>query len=150
MSGAWERTHRRYRLVHTVLDEVARTGRPEVSVSLCADLDAEFGDFGGFLREVQRRWYRSFDARLDGVLDEGPADLAAAAREVWQQLADDLAGTRLLLDAHAEHPALLELAEWHRKALVAVVGDDEAELGGVRRGAVRSGMCWWRRAMATA
>lgn len=150
MSGAWERTHRRYRLVHTALDEVARTGRPEVPGSLRADLDAEFGDFGGFLREIQRRWYRSFDARLDGVLDEGPDDLAAAARQVWQELAGDLAGTLLLLDTYAEHPALVELDEWHRKVLAEVLGGAEAESPGDRRGVERSDRCWWRRAMAIA
>jgi hypothetical protein len=136
--------------VHTVLDEVVRTGRPEVPVVLRADVDTEFGDFGGFLREVQRRWYRAFDARLDGLLESPPADPPAAARLLWQELAGDLAGTRLLLDGHAEHPALAEFEAWHRRALAEVVGCDEAELRGERRAAARSATCWWRRATATA
>lgn len=96
---SWETTHRRYRLVHTVLDEIARTGRPEVPVALRADVAAEFGDFWGFLAEVRRRWDRSFDARLDGSPDP------ATAREVWRELARDLPATRLLLDTYAEEPA---------------------------------------------
>jgi hypothetical protein len=88
---SWESTHRRYQLVQSVLDEIARTGRPEVPSHLRARVDAEFGDFGGFLREVQRRWDRSLEARLDGF------DIA---HEVWQELAGDLPATRLLLDAY--------------------------------------------------
>ncbi|MGH3759832.1 hypothetical protein [Actinophytocola sp.] len=96
---SWETTRRRYRLVHSVLDEVARTGRPEVPPRLRARVDAEFGDFGGFLQEVRRRWNRSLEARLDGFDPAG---------EVWRELARDLPATRLLLDTYADHPALGE------------------------------------------
>lgn len=112
MSGAWERTRRRYRLLHTVLDEVARTGRPVVPAGLRTDVDAEFGDFGGFMREVRLRWQRSFDARLDGLLESlpGDGDTGSATRELWRELAEDLPATRLLLDTHATHPVLADAA----------------------------------------
>jgi len=37
MSMAWERTRRRYDLIHTVLAEVASTGRPHVSADLAEE-----------------------------------------------------------------------------------------------------------------
>ena len=104
----WERTRRRYRLVHTVLDEIARTGRPEVPPTLREEVDVEFGGFAGFLHEVQRRWYRSLDARLDGF---------AAVGVVWRELADDLLATRLLIDTYSWHPALAELDAWHEREI---------------------------------
>lgn len=89
---SWETTHRRYQLVHTVLDEIARTGRPEIPPYLRRRVDAEFGNMGEFLDEVQRRWDRSLHARLDGF---------DVTHEVWQELAADLPATRLLLDTYA-------------------------------------------------
>ena len=143
MSGAWERTHRRYRLVHAVLDEVARTGQPVVPAALRADVDAEFGDFGGFMREVRRRWQRSFDARLDGLLESPPEHRVAAARALWRELAADLPETRLMLDTYAAHPALAEPAERHQEAL-AGYGEDELRTVPPTCPVTR----WWRRASA--
>jgi hypothetical protein len=143
---SWGTTRRRFRLMHTVLDEVARTGRPVVPEGMRADVDAEFGDFGGFLREVQRRWQRSFDARLDGLLEAPPDDLVAAGRELWRELAADLPETRLLLDTYAAHPALAEGAQRHRTALVAVLGTDEDALRPAANTCPVSR--WWRRASA--
>ncbi|HEV2782209.1 MAG TPA: hypothetical protein VGX25_22690 [Actinophytocola sp.] len=122
MSDSWNRAHRRYRLVHAVLAGIARTGRPEVPARLAAAVDAEFGDFGEFLRDVQARWYRAFDARLDTVLEVGPDDLPAAVADVWRGLSDTMPAARLLLDAHAEHPALTALHEHHRRTLRAATG----------------------------
>src|SRR5256885_2242127 len=68
----WDREHRRYHLVHAVLDDIARTGRPVLPAGFGPAVDAEFGDFGGFLREVALRWYRAFDARLDALLETWP------------------------------------------------------------------------------
>lgn len=90
---SWQRTNRRYRLVHSVLDEIARTGRPEVPAALRDQVDAEFGGFEGFLHEVQRRWDRSLTARLDDF---------ELTDEAWRELADDLPATRLLLDTYAD------------------------------------------------
>lgn len=122
MEMSWDRQHRRHQLLHAVLREVGRTGRPAVPARYRADVNAEFGDFGGFLREVQLRWYRAFDARLDAVLEEAPGDLAAAIADIWATLADTMPSSRLLLDTHAAHPALRALHEHHRRTLRAATG----------------------------
>jgi hypothetical protein len=122
MSDSWDRLHRRHRLVRAVLAEIGRTGRPVVAPRLRADVDAEFGDFGGLLAEVQHRWYRAYDARLDAVLEHEPDDLAAALADLWAGLADTMPATRMLLDAHAEHPALRPLHDHHRRTLRTALG----------------------------
>ena len=122
MSSSWDRLHWRNWLVRAVLYEVGRTGRPVVPARFRGDVNVEFGDFGGFLVEVQLRWYRAFDARMDAVLEHEPDDLPAAVADVWAGLADTMPATRLLLDAHAEHPALGALHEHHRTSLRSATG----------------------------
>ncbi len=117
----WEQARRRFRLVQTVLDTVAETR--ELPAGLRAEVEAEFGDLGGFLGEVARRWYRTFDARLDELLERGDRDLPRLARDVD----DALPGARLLLDAHEAHPALVDLREHHRRSLLAATGVDQYE-----------------------
>ncbi len=103
MSEAWERVHRRHRLVIGVLDDVSRRG-PEAIWDWRAPLDAEFGDLGAFLRHVRRRWQTHWAARMDGLLEEGSADRPDLVREAWAALDRDLPGVRLLLDAYADSP----------------------------------------------
>ncbi|MBA8951049.1 hypothetical protein ACFQU9_01845 [Actinomadura namibiensis] len=112
---SWNST--RHSLVRDVLDEVARTGVPEVPGGRRAEIDAAFGGLGAFLLEVQRRWYRAFDARLDALLENRPQDIDSALAALWHGLAADAPGARLLLDAHLDHPALAELHRQHRRML---------------------------------
>ena|SRR2546423_7686190 len=118
----WDQLHRRHRLVHAVLSEIGRTGRPAVAARYRADVDAEFGDFGGFLLEVQVRWYRAFDAWLDAALENEPDDIAAAMADIWATLAEAMPSSRLLLDTHAAHPALRALHEHHRRGIIQLSG----------------------------
>jgi hypothetical protein len=123
MSETWERRHRRYRLVDDVLDDATRRGARAVFRQHDA-IAAEYGDagVGGFLTDVQRRWHRAFEARLDVVLESGDADPAAAVAVLWQTLARTLPGTRLVLDAYADHPALAGAEARHRARLRAATG----------------------------
>lgn len=122
LTDSWNRSHRRHRLVHAVLEDIARTGRPEIASRFRAGLETEFGDLGGFLRDVRRRWYRAFDARLDAVLEQDPDDLTGAVAEVRRAVDEAMPAARLLLDAHTGHPALAELDEHHRRTLLAATG----------------------------
>jgi hypothetical protein len=126
MSLGWEQTRRRFRLVQTTLDAVAQARRPELPAALRAEVEAEFGDLGGFLGEVARRWYRTFDARLDELLERESGDRSALRRLV-REVDDALPGARLVLDAHEAHPALVDLREHHRRSLLAATGIDRYE-----------------------
>jgi len=125
MSSSWDRLGRRQQLARAVLDEIGRTGRPAVPATFRAAVDAEFGNFGGFLNEVQLGWYRAFDARLDAVLEDQPDDLPAAVADIRAGLADAMPASRLLLDTHAAHPALRALHEHHRRTLRSATGTNQ-------------------------
>jgi len=113
---------RRHQLVHAVLADVAYTGEPVVQPHWKTAVDEEFGGFDGFLLEVQIRWYRAFDARLDAVLEAPPMDMRAALINLWHELAEIMPAARVLLDAHLDNPALTELHQNHRRRLHAATG----------------------------
>ena len=122
MSMAWERTHRRYDLVNAVLAEVARTGRPKLPNDLVGEVDEVFGDVPTFLSDLRRRWYLTFDARLDQLLEDPPRDLGRAVADLWRDLERERPAVRLLLDAH---PASTAVDAHHRAALLAATGVDQ-------------------------
>lgn len=92
MSG-WERTHRRYRLVYAVADDVAQHGAM-ATARWQSTIDAEFGGTEGFLLDVRRRWLTAVTAYSDHVA----APEAEAARHN--------ASLRSLLEVYAEHPVV--------------------------------------------
>lgn len=125
MSMAWGRTHRRYELIHTVLAEVARTGRPDIPADLAEEIDDVFGDFATFLCDLRRRWYLTFDARLDLLLENPPQHLDRAVADLWRDLEREQPAFRMLLDAH---PAPTAVDAHHRAALLAATGVDQDHL----------------------
>jgi hypothetical protein len=134
MSAAWDRVRRRHRLVESALDLVRVAGVDELA-AMEAQIRAEYAEegFDGFLRDVQRRWHRAFDARLDGVLESGVDDTRAAVLMLGQHLAQTLPETRLVLDAYADHPALQPAEARHRRMLLAATGIDLATVAPARR-----------------
>jgi hypothetical protein len=129
MSEAWERTRRRRRLVHAVLDRVSHQGIPLLTNSERAEIDVEFGDLDGFLGEVQAYWYRAFDARLDQLLEEDDLDLGTQVDALWRAPSREQPGARRLLDTYADHPVLAAGAEHHRRRLLAATGVDRHIVG---------------------
>jgi hypothetical protein len=125
MSMAWERTHRRYELIHAVLAEVARTGRPVVPADLVGEIDDVFGDFAAFLCDVRRRWYLTFDTRLDCLLESPPRDLDRAVAKLWRDLEREQPAMRILLDAH---PTPTPVDAHHRDVLLTATGVDQYHL----------------------
>lgn len=121
----WARLRRRHRLMGAVLDDIALRADPAIPPGLRAEIDAEFGGLDAFLRAVQYRWYNHFDARLDALLEDEPADLPAAVAALWDGLARAQWPSRLLLDAHAAHPALGAGDDHHRQRLLLATGVDQ-------------------------
>jgi hypothetical protein len=125
MSMAWGRTHRRNELIHEVLAEVARTGRPDIPADLAGEIDDVFGDLATFLCDVRRRWYLTFDARLDQLLENPPRHLDRAVADLWRELEREQPAVRVLLDAH---PGPTAVDAHHRDALLAATGFDQDHL----------------------
>jgi hypothetical protein len=122
MSMAWERTHRRYDLTQTVLAEVARTGRPDIPAGLLGEIEKLYGDLDTFLSDLRRRWYLTFDARLDALLEHRPPDMAHAVADLRRDLDREQPAFRLLFEAH---PARTTVDDHHRATLRAATGVDE-------------------------
>jgi hypothetical protein len=130
MSTAAERTRRRHRLVTDVLEDVDRRG-PAALASWDEPVKSEYGDDGveGLLSDVWARWRRTFEARLDGVLETAdPADLPAEVTRLWRAMSAEFPGSRMLLDAHADDPGLARVQARHARLLRAATGVDLADL----------------------
>lgn len=123
MPEAWDRVRRRHALVEQVLDRVGDSGASALP-RWHDRIEAEYvGEgLGGFLRDVQWRWHRAFDARLDALLESDPTDPATAVAELWQELTASKPATRLVLDAYAGHPALAAADTRHRRMLRLATG----------------------------
>ena len=122
MSVAWERTHRRYELARAVLADVARTGRPDIQAGLLGEIDTLYGDLDTFLSDLRRRWYLTFDARLDALLEHPPPDMARAVADLRRDLDREQPAFRLLFEAH---PARVAVDDHHSATLRAATGVDQ-------------------------
>ncbi|GLY86145.1 hypothetical protein [Actinoallomurus iriomotensis] len=122
MAG-WEQARRRYRLVHDVAGDVARNGPGAIAEWLPA-IEAEFGDLGELLHDVQRRLHTAAEARLDALIEAPPAHPEASVMAVLDEVAETHPDLRRLVDAYASHPAVAEgTARFHR-AVRAATGVD--------------------------
>lgn len=97
MAG-WEQTHRRYRLVYAVADDIVRRGPAARDVWQGA-IEAEYGSTADFLYDVLRRWRNALDAHSDEVGTRRLEEIEAAVSRANAPL-------RALLDAFAAHPVL--------------------------------------------
>lgn len=129
MSESWDRVRRRHELVDDVLGEVHREG-PVAMARWHGQLEREYGEEGldGFLRDVQRRWQRAFDARLDAVLESPADDVEESVVDLWRTVAALLPASRQLLDTYADHPALVRGHERQRRMLMVATGVDLREV----------------------
>lgn len=123
---SWDQLRRRNELVEAVLTSVARTKaipaelRPAVDAEF-GGLDAEFGGLGGLLCEVQRRWYTTFDARLDELLESWPDDVPAALTRLEREVDEVMPAAAVLLGTYRAHPALARLHAHHERELRAAL-----------------------------
>lgn len=122
MSMAWERTHRRYAVTQAVLAEVARTRRPDLPARLLGEIHTLYGDLETFLADLRRRWYLTFDARLDALLEQPPPDMARAVADLRRDLNREQPAFRVLFEAYPDRAAV---DSHHRATLRAATGVDQ-------------------------
>lgn len=97
MSG-WERTHRRYRLVYAVAEDISKQG-PEAKGRWRQKIEAEFGGLDSFLLDVRRRWLMAIEARSeDGPMHEIHDAAVRGNRSLWA-----------LISAFADHSVIAGL-----------------------------------------
>ncbi|NUR83362.1 MAG: hypothetical protein HOY71_04655 [Nonomuraea sp.] len=105
--ASWEQAHRRYRLAHEVAGDFAGRGTLEPWLP---EIEAEYGELDAFLRDVQVRYFRAIEARLD---DYAGAELTGVHEDF-----------RRLLGEYAGHPALAEGLIRFRSSVLAATGVD--------------------------
>jgi hypothetical protein len=131
MAG-WQQVHRRTDLLNAVLDDIDGTGSAQVPDTYITKIEAEFGGLDDFLLAAHQRWATAFAARLDGLLENEPEDLAAGLAQICAQLRPAL---RALLDHYGENAALAaaEERQWQQVAVVTGLTEQSVEVGQARQ-----------------
>lgn len=110
-STAWQRTTATQRALHTLTDSIAQDPDSLPDAVRCAL--GEFDSLDDLLLNAHALWVRTFDARIDPLLESGAYGDQAAFEQVWAETADLLEGVARLLDRHADHPAVVRAHAQH-------------------------------------
>jgi hypothetical protein len=110
----WTSFHRR----GEILREVTRVADARRDGALPMDVAGvrETFDEHDLLGALQLRWHTRLAGRIERELMYQPMDLERAVVTAWQRTADELPGTRAILDRHREHPIDAAMAEMMAKA----------------------------------
>ncbi|MGH3359438.1 MAG: hypothetical protein ACRDO7_11595 [Nocardioidaceae bacterium] len=118
----WDAYHRR----NEVLRDVAATAdRRRDGVLPWDELEAARAAFDSptdLLLALHMRWNTRLRAHAEAELDAQPADLGSAASRAWRNASADLPGTRAILDAQQNNPALAEARKKELAFLASVAG----------------------------
>jgi len=99
----WSTVHRR----GDVLQAVTQAADERLDGVLPMDVTGvheTFGDELTLLAALQLRWHTRLSGHLERALLEGPTDLDRAVVGAWHAAADDLPGTRVVLDHYRAEP----------------------------------------------
>src|SRR6476469_126042 len=95
----WTSFHRRGEILRTVTATADR--RRDGVLPMDVEGVAEtFGDALTLLAALQLRWHTRLSGRIERALLDDPADQRSAVLAAWCATADELAGTRLVLDRY--------------------------------------------------
>ncbi len=99
----WTTFHHRGEVLRTVTEtaDARRDGLLPMDVD---GVRETFGDELTLLGALQLRWHTRLSGHLERALSDHPADLDQAAIDAWHATADELPGTRLLLDHYRAEP----------------------------------------------
>ena len=111
----WKSHHRR----GDVLREVIRTADERLDGRLPLDVEGvadTFGDELTLLGALQLRWHTRLAGHVERALADQPLDLEGAVALAWLGAAEDMPGTRAIIDHHVAHPTSPEMARATRIA----------------------------------
>lgn len=113
--------------MHQAAPDIARGGQRGLTQWQPA-IEAEYGNVGNFLGDIQRRCFTTVLARLDSVIETNPADTQASIAVVFAEAASVLPDLWQVLRDHAGHPALAEGSARFRRSVLVGTGVDPAAL----------------------
>ncbi len=99
----WTTFHRRGEVLRT-LTSTADARRDGVLPMDVAGVRETFGDELSVLAALQLRWHTRLSGHLEHALMRQPADLDDAVVVAWHATADELPGTRMVLDHYRAEP----------------------------------------------
>lgn len=105
----WTSHHRR----GDVLREVIRAADTRLDGHLPLDVEGvaeTFGDDLTLLGALQLRWHTRLAGHVERELADQPLDLENAVALAWLTAAEDMPGTRAIIDRHVAHPTSPEMA----------------------------------------
>jgi hypothetical protein len=126
MAMTWTTFHRRGEVLHAVIGAVDARRDGLLPMDVPGVLET-FGDQLTLLGALQLRWHTRLSGHLERALMHQPLDLDEAAVTAWIAAADELPGTRLVLDHYREQPldermrATLATATTKERVLLAVM-----------------------------
>ncbi|KAA1424710.1 hypothetical protein FE697_001960 [Mumia zhuanghuii] len=114
--SAWEQTTSRQRALQTLTTTIANDPS-ELQDAVRRARSEEFGPLDSLLHEAHALWMRTFDARLDAVLEHGGYGDQAATDALWTEVGRALPGLATLLDAYATHPTVVQAHALHARRM---------------------------------
>ncbi|MFC7362540.1 hypothetical protein [Nocardioides astragali] len=105
----WTSHHRR----GDVLREVIRAADERLDGQLPRDVEGvadTFGDDLTLLGALTLRWHTRLAGHIERELADQPLDLENAVALAWLKAAEDMPGTRAVIDHHVAHPTSPEMA----------------------------------------
>ncbi len=99
----WSTVHRRGDVLHAVT-QAADERRDGVLPMDVTGVHETFGDELTLLAALQLRWHTRLSGHIERGLLDHPSDLEEAVTEAWHAAADELPGTRLVLDHYRAEP----------------------------------------------
>jgi hypothetical protein len=105
----WTAVHRRGEVLRTLIAAVDARHDGLLPMDVTGVRET-FGDELSVLAALQLRWHTRLSGRLEHALMHHPMDLEGAVVEVWHATADELPGTRRVLDHYRAEPLGEEMA----------------------------------------
>ena len=105
----WTTFHSRAEVLRNVID-AADARRDGLLPMDLPGVPETFGDELTLLGALQLRWHTRLSGHLERAMLDHPTDLEQAAIDAWHATADDLPGTRSVLDHHRAGPLDEEMA----------------------------------------
>jgi hypothetical protein len=151
----WKSFHHRGDVLRDVIAaaDARRDGLVPMDVPGVAET---FGDELTLIGALQLRWHTRLAGRIERELMEQPLDLDAAVIAAWHATADELPGTRAIVDHYRAEPmdatmaqALAKAAAKERTLLAVMAGRMSTNVNGPEAQAVRVGEMIEARARAS-